>query len=352
MLKPNTLTQRLGIHYPIIQAPMAGGVTTPALVAAVSNAGGLGSLGAGYMSPSEIKNTIAAIREQTNKPFAVNLFIPEKHSATAEQMQIACDDIQQCCIELNLEINPTPAPYAQSFEMQIQIVYEEKVPVFSFTFGMLSPTWIDRLKSNGTALIGTATSLQEAHALEKSGIDMICLQGLEAGGHRGTFLGKPEDALIDLASLITQCAGKIYTPLIAAGSITTGRDIASVIYLGASAAQIGTAFLTCHESGISTQYKDILLSQTQDNTTLTRAISGKLARGIQNKFTRCMENKLVRILDYPIQNALTQSMRKKAKEIGATDFMSLWAGQNAAHCRKLSAHELVHTLIAEANDSL
>lgn len=345
-------TEKLGIQYPIIQAPMAGGATTPELIAAVSNAGGLGSLGAGYMTPIEIRQAIQKIRALTNKPFAVNLFISEQHYATTEQIQKACDDIEQTCAELNLKIKPVMKPYTQAFEEQIQVVLEEKVPIFSFTFGLLDSRWITQFKSNQTLLIGTSTTLPEAHALQESGIDMIVAQGSEAGGHRGTFFGQAEDALIGLVSLIPQCVNHIKIPIIAAGGIMDGRSIVAAITLGAAAVQMGTAFLSCHESGIHHKYKKLLLAQQQDNTTLTRAFSGKLARGIRNSFINRMQVKQENILDYPIQNALTKSMRHKANETGATEFMSMWAGQAVALCRGIGANELLNQLVVEVNDFL
>lgn len=340
-------TEKLGVRYPIIQAPMAGGATTPELVAAVSNAGGLGSLGAGYMAPDDIRRAIKRICELTNEPFAANLFIPQGHEASQEQIGKACDDIEQCSKELGQKIKPVLAPYAQAFEEQIQVVLEEKVPIFSFTFGILDSKWVNKLKSNKTILIGTATTLPEAHALEVSGVDLIVVQGSEAGGHRGTFLGKEEDALIGLVSLIPQCVDQIKVPVIAAGGIMDSRGIMAAVTLGAVGVQMGTAFLSCHESGIHRKYKDILLAQQQDNTTLTRAFSGKLARGIRNKFIDCMQDKQVNILDYPIQNALTKNMRKKAKEVESIEFMSLWAGQGASLCREISAKNLMSKLIAD-----
>ncbi|HAT6977423.1 TPA: nitronate monooxygenase [Legionella pneumophila] len=342
------LTEKLGIQFPIIQAPMAGGATTPELVAAVSNSGGLGSLGAGYMKHNEIKQAIRKIRQLTNKPFAVNLFIPEAHHATPEQIQQACDDINLCCTELNIEISPVSSPYSQSFVEQMQILIEEKIPVFSYAFGTLEPMWIKHLKKNGTFLIGTATTIQEARILEASGIDAIVAQGSEAGGHRGTFIGNAEDALIQLSDLIPQIIETIRIPVIAAGGIMNGKGIVSAMNAGASGVQMGTAFLSCFEAEISHQYKQTLLSQQQDNTVLTRAFSGKLARGIRNQFITCMDKRKVNILDYPIQNALTQVMRQKARENDNIDFMSLWAGQSAQLCRPMSAGDLINTLVIEA----
>ncbi len=341
------LTEKLNLQFPIIQAPMAGGATTPELIAAVSNAGGLGSLGAGYMTPTEIKQAIKKIRELTNKPFAVNLFIPEKHQVTADQMKNACQDINQCCAELNIKIEPAKEPYAQSFKEQINVLLEEKIPVFSYVFGMLDPSLIAQFKKNHTFLIGTATTLAEARLLEKTNIDAIAAQGSEAGGHRGSFLNKAEDSLIELFDLLPQLVNEIKIPIIACGGIMNGKGIAAAIKAGASAVQMGTAFLTCIEAGIPDVYKQVLLTQKQDNTVLTRAFSGKLARGIRNKFINCMNKKKENILSYPIQNALTNPMRKRAIINSNIDFMSLWAGKSATLCRYCSAHELINNLIME-----
>ena len=339
----------LNIAYPIIQAPMAGGHTTPELVAAVSNSGGLGSLGAGYMSASEIKKTIQEIRSLTDKPFAVNLFIPKPHFATTEQITQACYDIEESCPELALKINPVSPPYSPPFEEQLKVIVEEKIPVFSFTFGVLHSEAIKKLKENNAVIIGTATNLTEALLLEESGVDMIVAQGSEAGGHRGTFATEMEDGLIHLADLVTQLSEKIKIPIIAAGGIMNGVDIAKMLSLGAVASQMGTAFLTCTESGAHPAFKKLLLSMKSDETILTRAFSGAYARGIKNKFTEQMGLKKENILDYPIQNALTNLMRRVAKEKDNTDFMSLWAGQSAYYCQDISAANLIQNLISEMN---
>jgi len=351
MWKKTRLTIELGLKLPIIQAPMAGGITTPELVAAVSNAGGLGSLGAGYMNPTEISQAIRKIRKLTNKPFSVNLFIDQEHHATSEQFQKAADDIKQSCVELiDIEIESSLKSYTQNFKDQMNVILEEKIPAFSFTFGALNPAWISQLKNNDTILIGTATTLTEARVLEESGVDMIVAQGSEAGGHRGTFLGTAENALIGLVSLVPQLADQIKIPIIAAGGIMDGRGIVASLSLGATGVQMGTAFLTCVESNAHPKYKQTLMSQKQDTTVLTCAFSGRLARGIQNKFITRMDVKKKNILDYPIQNALTSTMRRKAKELGYVDFMSLWAGQSAQLCRNTSASELMNLLVTEAED--
>lgn len=335
----------LEIIYPIIQAPMAGGSTTPELVSAVSNAGGLGSFAAGYLSPEEIHNNIRQIRKLTHKPFGVNLFIPEKFTATAEEIKKAYAEIRLACLELNIPNESPLPPYAQSFEKQIQVILDEKVPVFSFTFGTLDLRWIEALKKNKIIVIGTATSSEEAKQLEENGVDMIVAQSASAGGHRGTFIGKAEDSLFSLDELIPAIQKQVKIPIIAAGGIMNSADLRNALDLGAGCVQIGTAFLTCLESGISEAYKKVLLNQKTDSTVLTRVFSGKFARGIRNKFIDNMQNKL--ILDYPIQNALTTPMRKIAKEKNNTEYMSLWAGQRVSQCKNLSAQALINFFMSQ-----
>ncbi|MGE3319448.1 MAG: NAD(P)H-dependent flavin oxidoreductase [Candidatus Berkiella sp.] len=345
-MKPRPFTHKLGIRYPIIQAPMSGGSTTPELVAAVANAGGLGSFAGGYLKPNAITDAIHHIRQQTTRPFAVNLFIQSKPQAKPSEIDKARHAISNCCPELNIHISPVLAPFVPDFTDQMQVIIDEKVPVFSFAFGILEQEWLTKLRRNKTIIIGTATTLKEASALQDNGVDFIVLQGLEAGGHRGTFFGHDENEHYSLHELLSQTLANIKTPLIAAGGIMNDNGIKDVLARGAVAAQLGTAFLTCHESGITKEYKKALLEQQQDNTVLTKAFSGKLARSINNAFIERMKNTTA-ILPYPIQNALTTSMRTKAKELGNIDFMSLYAGQRAFACQDVSVRELMERLVRE-----
>lgn len=338
--------EQLGITYPIIQAPMAGGATTPELVAAVSNAGGLGSLGAGYLSAAAIQTAIQAIRARSQRPFAVNLFIPATYHVEKTQMQQACLDLQQCAETFGHAVRAVKPPYAPDFAEQMAVVVAEKVPVFSFTFGLLDPYWVEQLKKQGTILLGTATTRAEAEALADTGVDMVVLQGAEAGGHRGSFLAREEDSLVSLSTLLLECQC-LGLPMIAAGALMHGHDIADKLKLGAVAVQMGTAFLSCSEFGIAETYKAALLSQEQDNTTLTRVFSGKLARGIHNRFIERMRTCQSAILDYPVQNSLTQPLRLAAKKAGNTDYQSLWAGQGVAFSRAMTAAQLMARLVDE-----
>lgn len=341
------ISHKLGIHFPIIQAPMAGGATTPELVAAVSNAGGLGSLGAGYMKAGAIKKAINEIRRLTSQPFAVNLFISEPHEATTTQIQNACRAVELNCSELNIKIDAVSGPFSHSFAEQMQVILEEKVPVFSFTFGTLEAAWIEKLKQNQTVLIGTATNLAEALILESDGIDILVAQGSEAGGHRGTFLGTAENSLIGLCSLLPQIVDSVKIPVLAAGGIMDGRGINAALAFGAEGVQMGTAFLTCVECGVHPIYKNALLNKEADNTVLTRAFSGKLARGLRNQFIERMSVHGIDILDYPIQNAITRVMRKESESQKNIEFMSIWAGQSTPLCREVPAAQLMAELIDE-----
>lgn len=347
---PNTkVSEILKIDYPIIQAGMAGGVTTPELVAAVSNAGGLGTLGAGYMTPEQIRDAIRQIRAKTDRPFGVNLFVPEPVSESSDKIAQMNQHLDRYRKQLGLNSLPEVTKYAESFEEQLAVVLEERVPVFSFTFGALSPNIIGQLKNQGIVVVGTATTVREAVALEQSGVDLIVAQGYEAGGHRGTFLGSWQESLIGLMALIPQMVDHVHVPVIAAGGIMDARAIVASLVLGASGVQMGTTFLTCTESGAHPKYKEALLTSTEESTVITQAFSGKPARGIKNSFIVEMAQYNGEIPVYPIQNALTRDIRQAAARQNRTEWMSMWAGQASAMCKTLSASELIGKIVDDIN---
>ncbi len=343
------VTKKLGITYPIIQAPMAGASSHPDLVAAVSNAGGLGSYGGGYLSSEKIYETIKKIRNLTDRPFNFNLFVPNSYEDSKEKKEDMLQTLTPYFHKLGLKNVPNPSKYAPTFDEQMEVIIEEKVPIFSFTFGIPSEKWIKRLKKAGIVIIGTATHIKEAIELEKQGIDCIVGQGSEAGGHRGTFIGSEKEALIGTFALIPQIIDRVNIPVIAAGGIMNSKGIYAALSLGAQAAQIGTAFLTSDECPIHTDYKNLLLNLDEDQTVLTRAFSGRLARSIRNRFLDEMKIYEDQILDYPIQNALTSPLRKAASEQGALEFMSLWAGQGAPLCQKKKAKDFIDQWVKEIN---
>lgn len=342
MNQKNNICKKLNIAYPIIQAPMTGGITAPEFVLSVSNVSALGSLAAGYLQPDEIIKSIEKIKALTQKPFAINFFIPEKHEATEDELQFACLDIKNACRELNLNIQPTFPPYVPNFDEQILSVLENHVPVVSFTFGLLSDKWIAILKNKNITLIGTATHFQEAKLLEKAGVDIVVLQGIEAGGHRGTFIDEVKSHQHPAIDLISEISSSIRIPIIAAGGIMNSEDVKKIMKVGASGVQVGTAFITSFESGASQIYKKTLLSQTKNNTVLTKAFSGKYARGINNTFIERMKDR--HILDYPIQHTLTTQMRKSAAEKCNSEFMSLWAGVGVTQCIEKTVAEIIKNL--------
>ncbi|MDQ3864210.1 MAG: nitronate monooxygenase [Actinomycetota bacterium] len=358
MAQVTELMRALGLEYPVIQAPMAAPmsapITTPDLVAAVSSAGGLGSLGAAYMSPEAIRGAVVRVRELTDKPFAVNLFVPTPFEDDPQQIESSGRLLEPYRRELGLE--PTPSgpqpPYAEAFDEQLAVIIEERVPVFSSTFGSLPATEAERLKENGTKVVGTATTVEEGERLQAEGVDAVVAQGAEAGGHRGTFLGDFGSSMVGTMALVPQMVDALAVPVVASGGIMDGRGIAAALCLGAQAAQMGTAFLACEESGAHPSYKAAVLEATEDGTAITRAFSGRPARGIKNRLLLELAEHEEQIAPYPLQNALTQGIRAAARKQDRPEFMSLWAGQAARLARSTTAAEIVTSVAEEADLTL
>lgn len=347
----NKVTQVLNIKYPIIQAGMAGGITTPELVAAVSNSGSLGNLGAGYMSPDQMRESIRKIKQLTDKPFGVNLFIPETPEVTEEEINKANEWLRPFREELNLpEESEVKKPNAMLFEEQIKIIIEEGVPVCSFTFGLPSKETVQKLRKENIVVIGTATTVKEAVANEEIGMDMVVVQGSEAGGHRGTFMGTFDDAMIGTMALVPQTVDYVNIPVIAAGGIMDGRGVLSALMLGAQAVQMGTAFVTSLESGAKKQHKEAILNSIEDQPVVTSTFSGKPARGIRNDFITKMESHEKELPKYPIQNTLTQSIRSEAAKQNRPEWMSLWCGQNPRASKQQSASEMISEVLSQIDN--
>lgn len=344
----------LDIALPIIQAPMAGGPDSPALAAAVSNAGGLGSLGCAYLSASKIEELARDVRARTDRPFALNLFVrpadDDENTVVMPRAALArarvVPQLRPLRAELGLTEDPRPRAPIDSYAVQLEAVLRVKPHVFSFTFGIPSKQEIAALRERGIASIGTATTVEEAEALDALGVDAICAQGAEAGGHRGTFLGRFEDALIGTMALVPQIARRVGVPVIAAGGIVDGAGIRAAMSLGAAAAQIGTAFMVCPEAGTPPAHRAALMSEKARHTVVTRAFSGRHARGIRNRMTDLFET--VEPAGFPMQQELTAELRAAATSAGRTDLMQLWAGQAAPLVREMPADELVEALADEA----
>ena len=355
----NEITEFLQIEYPIIQAPMAGGITTSTLVAEVSKAGGLGMIGAGYMTPNQMREQIREIKLVTSRPFGINLFVPTEFNVVENKVKSKAANqlLNPIRDQLNLPHKNDFDIFAinnahETFNDQIKIVIEEKVSICSFTFGIPSNDVITELKQHNIILVGTATTVSEAMENEKAGMDIVVLQGSEAGGHRGNFMDGYQESLIGLMSLIPQVVDNVRIPVIAAGGIMDGRGLMASICLGAKGVQMGTAFLTCVESGAHHVYKEAVLNAKEDQTVLTRSFSGKWARGIKNEFILEMRKHEASLPDFPVQNILTQDIRKASATQGQQDFMSLWSGQSPRLAKNQTVETLIKNIIAEAEKIL
>jgi nitronate monooxygenase len=327
-------TERAHVALPLIQAPMAGGITTPELVAAVSKAGAVGSLGAAMMQPDELRKAIHRIREMTRRPFNVNLFaIAPLHKPVSYEPFL--EHLKKYEKELKFTAS-TELHQPPSFEAQVEVLLKEAVPIFSFTFGIAPLSVIRDFHRQGALVIGTATHLNEALALQEAGVDFIVVQGKEAGGHRGTFL---EDALLPTLDLVKQIHAQVKKPLIASGGIMHPNEVRLALKAGAAAVQAGTAFITCHESGASPAYKKALLEWKSRGTVLTSAFTGRRARAVQNRFIQELGD--IEVPAFPIAQSLTAPMRKAATAAGNAEFMSLWAGEHYHLCNNHTAAELV-----------
>ena len=303
---------RFGMTIPVVLAPMGGGPSTPELVAAVSNAGGLGSLAAAYSNGERIEQDIAAVRKLTTRPFAVNLFSPQAQLPLKDGVKAVADFLRPYHERLGLKAPELPQKPIEDFDEQLDAVAKAAPPIVSFTFGLLPPKHSNRLKSQGTYLMGTATTLEEARQLEKAGVDAVIAQGSEAGAHRGTFAVPAEEALIGTVALVPQVVDVVRVPVIASGGIMDGRGLVAALALGANAVQMGTAFLACKEAGTNVAYREALMRGGEDATTLTRAFSGRMARGLSNEFIEKWNAAGMEHLPYPWQNAFTQPMRRAA----------------------------------------
>lgn len=337
--------------YPIIQGPMAGGACTPALVAAVSEAGALGSVAGSLLSPDGIAAQVQQVRALTNRPFLINLFIQQTPHPSQSTVTEAIKLLGPFIEELGLQELPLPQQWCQPFTQQLEALIVARPAVASFTFGILTRHQIERLHHAGIAVIGTATTVEEALAWEVVGADAVVASGLESGGHRGTFIGPQEKADLFSRELWPAVAQAVRIPMIAAGGIMDGEDIQEALELGARAVQMGTAFLVTEESGADPHYKQRLLNASNDVTRLTRAFSGRLARGIENRFMLAMESVEYSVPAYPVQNALTTPIRAAAAVHGNTELMSLWAGTGVSRSRAMKAAELVATLMRELDSA-
>lgn len=326
---------------------MAGGATTPELVAAVSNAGGLGMIGAAYLTPPQIMETINKVRALTDRPFGINLFAGGYEEARAVVPEPALTVIAQYHEELGLPAPEAPQSTDDPFPAQLDAVLAGGVPIFSFTFGIPGQEALAALKRQGVVVLGTATTVTEAEHLAAAGVDAVVAQGSEAGAHRGTFAAPFEGAMIGTMALVPQIVDAVNLPVVASGGIMDGRGIVAAQALGASAVQMGTAFLTCREAAIPNAHKAAIRSARSEETTITRVFSGRPARGIVNAFVRAWNGKEASVLPFPLQNAATRPLRNAAAARNDARFLSLWSGQAGRLACDLPAADLVDQLVRQ-----
>lgn len=350
------LSTLVGTRVPVVQGPFGGGLSSINLAAAVSNAGGLGSFGAHALTPDQITALVAELRAATNAPFAVNLWVPQPGEDELSLSRDAFDRqvarLRPFLRELDLPDPPFRASYAGDFAGQVAALLEARPPVFSFVMGIPPAGVLAEARRRGIVTIGTATTVDEAVALEAAGVDAVVASGSDAGGHRGAFLRPVQESLVGTFSLIPQVADAVSIPVIAAGGIADARGVAAALTLGADGVQIGTAFLATAESAASAVHKEALHGPEARATVLTRVFSGRLARGIPNRFLRQMSAFEDDLPPYPIQNALTQSLRATANARGLKDYVHLWAGQAAPLTRSRGAAAFMATLVAETEGLL
>jgi nitronate monooxygenase len=346
------VTQLLGIEYPIMQGPFGGGLSTVELAATVSNAGGLGGYGAYTLSAQEIYDLDKKLKAATGKPYNINLWVSDTDAVngtvTDEQYAQVVQAFKPYFDDAGVPIPARPT-FKSRFENQLQVILDIRPKVFSFVFGTLPADIIEQCRRLGIYTAGAATTLDEALALEASGVDMIIASGFEAGGHRPSFLAGAEASVTGAFVLLQLIRERVKIPVVAAGGIASGRGIAGALTLGADAVQVGTAFLATEESGALPIHRNMLFSEAAKYTTLSRAFTGRLGRGLSTRIAKDMTGREKEILPFPLQSNFMSSLRKAAIEQEKTDMVLFWGGQIAPLLKHRKAKALMESLIEETS---
>ena len=350
MWNQTKITQLLGIKYPILLGPMGGDFSTPELLAAVSNAGGLGSLGAYTFTPEQILETSKIIRTKTDKPYNINLWVSDVDERLtnfpAESLQKVEALFKPYFDELGIPLPELDTNVPSKFLKQVEAIFQIRPAVFSFIFGIPPKEVLDESRKLGIKTVGAATTLDEALALEEAGVDAIVAAGFEAGGHRPSFLRPAYDSLTGTFALVQQLKSKVKTPIIAAGGIADGKGVAAALTLGADAVQLGTAFLITDESNATPVHKARLMSDEAKYTVLSKSLTGRMGRMIRNRITEEVKYE-TEVLPFPLQTRLMGPLRAAALAQGKTDMINFWSGQNAVNLKHTKAAELMQALVTE-----
>ena len=340
----------IGATHPIIQAPMSG-FTTPALAAAVCNAGAVGSIGCAGVPSATVREQVIALRQATNRPYILNFFVHSHPHFDPEATARMRARLATYFDEFGLGAVPEPKGLLPSFdEEQLDLVLELRPRIVSFHFGLPEPSAVRRLKQGDCLILSSATTVAEARWLAANGADAIIAQGFEAGGHRGSFNDSPGAGMVGTMALVPQIVDAVRIPVIAAGGIADGRGLAAAFALGASAAQLGTAFLACPETNVTPLHRARLRGATDDGTELTPAFTGRPARAMRNRFAAEMADSDP--LEFPLQASLLRPLWELPSEASRADFVPLWAGQAAPLIREMPAGELVEKLVRDAQSIL
>ncbi|MBO9613137.1 MAG: nitronate monooxygenase [Dyadobacter sp.] len=341
----------LGIEYPILQGPFGGNLSSVKLVSTVSNLGGMGGYGAYMLTPDEIIALDKELKQATDKPYNINLWVSDSDFSAGEvseaQFEKAAALVKPFFDEVGAPLPAKPKAYPSRFENQVDALLATKPPVFSFIFGLPSQTILEDFRQKGIKLIGNATTLDEAIALDNAGVDVIIASGFEAGGHRPSFLESPEASLTGTFVLVQQIREKVKTPVAAAGGIADARGVAAAFTLGAEGVQIGTAFLATEESGATEYHRNLLHSDAARYTTLTKVSTGRLGRGIRSRFTETLAGHHDELLPFPLQNQFIVPLRKAATEKQQYDLIMFWGGQIAPVLKHTSAKKLFEAIVEE-----
>ncbi|MET4142331.1 nitronate monooxygenase [Pedobacter sp. UYP1] len=347
------ISELFGIKYPILSGPMGGGLSTPELLAAVSNAGGLGSFGAYTLDPDQILAAAQIIKTKTDKPYNINLWVSDVDASLIDYSATQIEEVKQLFKpyfdELSIPLPELDVNIPSRFLQQAEAIFEIRPAVFSFIFGIPPKEILDECRRMGIKTVGAATTIDEALALEEAKVDAIVAAGFEAGGHRPSFLRPAQDSLTGTFTLIQQLKASIKTPIIAAGGIADAKGIAAALTLGADAVQLGTAFLATNESNATPIHRAKLFSEESNYTVLSKSLTGRMGRLIRNRISDEIKQETA-VLPFPLQSRLIGQLKTAALAQGKTDLINFWSGQNTVNLKHTRAAALMQALITETTN--